>query len=87
MAAAVGQSKRLASFTTPAGQDVFSLLKFEAREALSELFAYQVEATSTTANSTAEATYGTWNPTCSTSAAIVPKTPIMATANQYRHGS
>jgi type VI secretion system secreted protein VgrG len=50
MPAALGQTKRLASFTTPAGQDVFSLLKFEAREALSELFVYQVEATCTTAN-------------------------------------
>lgn len=47
MAAALGQSKRLASFTTSAGQDVFSLLKFEAREALSELFVYQIEAVST----------------------------------------
>lgn len=47
MAAALRQSKRLASFTTPSGEDVFSLLKFEAREALSELFVYQVEATST----------------------------------------
>ena len=30
-----------------------------------------------------DAVYGTPNPTCSTSAAIVPKMPTMHTANQY----
>ncbi|RXT55232.1 hypothetical protein B6S44_11520 [Bosea sp. Tri-44] len=58
MPAALGQTKRLASFTTPAGQDVFSLLKFEAREALSELFVYQVEATCTTANADLQSLIG-----------------------------
>ena len=52
------QSKRLASFTTPLGKDFFSLIKFEAREALSELFAYQVEATSTTANADLQSIIG-----------------------------
>ena len=36
----------------------------------------------TTAYRADEAMYGTPNPTCSTSAAIVPKTPTMTTANQ-----
>ena len=39
-------------------------------------------APSTTAYSSEEAMYGTWKPTCSTSAAIVPNTPTMTTANQ-----
>lgn len=38
---------------------------------------------STTAKNTVDTGYGMWNPTCSTSAAIVPNSPIMATANQY----
>ena len=29
--------------------------------------------------------YGTPNPTCSTSAAMVPNTPTMTTASQYVH--
>lgn len=58
MVAAPGQSQRLASFTTPTGKDVFSLLKFEAREALSELFFYQVEATSATPNANIESLIG-----------------------------
>jgi type VI secretion system secreted protein VgrG len=58
MAAALRQSQRLASFTTPAGQDTFSLLKFEAREALSELFVYQIEATSTSRNADLQSLIG-----------------------------
>jgi hypothetical protein len=36
----------------------------------------------TTAYSSADATYGTWNQTWRTSAAIVPKMPTMTTASQ-----
>ncbi|CAH1660479.1 VgrG protein [Hyphomicrobiales bacterium] len=45
-----GQIQRTASFATPSGLDEFSLIKFEASEALSELFTYNVEATSKTEN-------------------------------------
>lgn len=58
MPAAPGQTKRLASFTTPSGPDVFSLLKFEAREALSELFVYQVEAVSASENADLQSLIG-----------------------------
>ncbi|WP_332684115.1 type VI secretion system Vgr family protein [Bosea sp. (in: a-proteobacteria)] len=58
MPAELRQSKRLASFTTPLGQDFFSLLKFEAREALSELFVYQVDAVSTTADADLQSIIG-----------------------------
>ena len=50
MSASLGQGQRTASFTTPSGQDQFALVKFEAIEALSELFTYNVEATSETEN-------------------------------------
>lgn len=50
MAADLRQSQRTASFTTPLGQDVFSLVEFQAEEGLSELFAFQIEATSKTEN-------------------------------------
>ena len=39
----------------------------------------------TTAYRMLEAMYGTPNPTCSTSAAMVPNTPTMTTASQYVH--
>lgn len=45
-----GQEQRIASFTTPAGKDEFSLIRFEADESLSELFTYNVEAISKTEN-------------------------------------
>ena len=44
------QEKRIASFVTPAGKDEFSLIRFDADEALSELFTYNIEATSKTEN-------------------------------------
>lgn len=50
MSADLKQLQRTASFVTPAGQDEFSLIKFEASEALSELFTYQIEAASKTEN-------------------------------------
>jgi len=50
MPADIRQSQRTASFNTPSGQDEFSLLKFEASEALSELFTYNIEAASKTEN-------------------------------------
>ena len=50
MAPDLGQDNRLASFSTPAGKDGFSLIKFEASEALSELFTYSIEAASNTEN-------------------------------------
>ena len=50
MNADLRQLKRTASFTTPLGQDVFTLTQFEASEGLSELFTFQVEARSTTEN-------------------------------------
>ncbi|RDJ24966.1 type VI secretion system tip protein VgrG [Bosea caraganae] len=50
MPAELRQSQRLASFTTPSGKDEFALIKFEAEEALSELFTYKIEATSKTEN-------------------------------------
>ena len=43
-------------------------------------------AASTTTNNTVDITYGTPKPTCSTSAAMVPNTPTIATANQYVAG-
>ena len=39
-------------------------------------------AASTTEYNRADATYGTPNPTCKTSAAIVPKTPTITTVSQ-----
>lgn len=50
MSASLGQGQRTASFTTPSGQDQFALVKFEASEALSELFTYNIEAASNTEN-------------------------------------
>lgn len=50
MTANLGQGQRTASFTTPSGQDKFTLIKFEASEALSELFTYNIEAASKTDN-------------------------------------
>lgn len=50
MAADLRQSQRTASFTTPLGQDEFSLMQFQAHEALSELFTYEIEASSKTEN-------------------------------------
>ncbi|HEY5795011.1 MAG TPA: contractile injection system protein, VgrG/Pvc8 family, partial [Bosea sp. (in: a-proteobacteria)] len=50
MAADLRQFQRTASFETPLGQDVFSLVQFEAEEALSELFTFQIEAASKTEN-------------------------------------
>lgn len=50
MPSALGQEQRTASFSTPAGKDEFTLIKFEATEALSELFTYNIEATSKTEN-------------------------------------
>ncbi|MGO4406180.1 type VI secretion system Vgr family protein [Bosea sp. RAF48] len=50
MSANLGQAQRTASFTTPSGQDKFALIKFEASEALSELFTYNIEAASKTEN-------------------------------------
>lgn len=50
MAASLRQDQRIASFKTPAGEDEFSLIKFEADEPLSDLFTYQVEALSNTEN-------------------------------------
>lgn len=50
MSANLGQGQRTASFTTPSGQDEFTLIKFEADEALSELFTYNIEAASKTEN-------------------------------------
>ncbi|MDP3410996.1 type VI secretion system Vgr family protein [Bosea sp. (in: a-proteobacteria)] len=50
MSADLRQLQRMASFTTPLGQDVFSLVQFEADEALSELFTFSVEASSKTEN-------------------------------------
>ena len=50
MSSALGQEQRTASFSTPAGKDEFTLIKFEANEALSELFTYNIEATSKTEN-------------------------------------
>lgn len=58
MASTLRQSQRLASFTTPPGQDVFSLLKFEAIEALSELFTYRIEATSSDENADLQSIMG-----------------------------
>ncbi|MCR4520878.1 MULTISPECIES: type VI secretion system Vgr family protein [Bosea] len=50
MPSALGQEQRTASFSTPAGKDEFTLIKFEASEALSELFTFNIEATSKTEN-------------------------------------
>lgn len=50
MTADLRQLQRTASFTTPLGQDVFALMQFEASEGLSELFTFQIDASSTTEN-------------------------------------
>ena len=50
MSASLGQGQRTASFVTPSGQDEFALIRFEADEALSELFTYSIEAASKTEN-------------------------------------
>lgn len=50
MAADLRQFQRTASFETPLGKDVFSLMRFEAQEALSELFTFEIEASSKTDN-------------------------------------
>ncbi|PZU85288.1 MAG: type VI secretion system tip protein VgrG [Chelatococcus sp.] len=59
MPADLGQTDRLASFTTPAGKDKFSIIKFEAQESLSELFTYHVEAASKTENADLQSIMGT----------------------------
>ena len=48
MSSALGQEHSTASFSTPAGKDEFTLIKFEANEALSDLFTYNIEAISKT---------------------------------------
>ncbi len=50
MSSALGQDQRTASFSTPTGKDEFTLIKFEASEALSELFTYNIETVSKTDN-------------------------------------
>lgn len=50
MSADLRQFQRTASFTTPLGQDMFGLIGFEASEGLSELFTFEIDATSTTGN-------------------------------------
>lgn len=50
MSSALRQEHSTASFSTPTGKDEFTLIKFEANEALSELFTYNVEAASKTEN-------------------------------------
>jgi len=58
MPAELRQLQRLASLTTSAGKDKFSLVKFEAEEGLSELFTYKIEATSKTENADLESMIG-----------------------------
>lgn len=50
MSSNLSQTQRTASFSTPSGKDEFSIVKFEASEALSELFTYNIETTSKTEN-------------------------------------
>jgi len=50
MPSALAQDNSTAAFSTPKGKDEFTIIKFEASEALSELFTYNVEATSETEN-------------------------------------
>ncbi|WP_336812479.1 type VI secretion system Vgr family protein [Bosea sp. MMO-172] len=50
MSSALGQEHSTASFSTPAGKDEFTLIKFEASESLSELFTYNIETISKTEN-------------------------------------
>lgn len=50
MPSAPRQDNSTASFSTPKGKDEFSIIKFEASEALSELFTYNIEAASKTEN-------------------------------------
>ena len=50
MPSALRQENSTASFSTPQGKDEFTIIKFEASEALSELFTYNVEAASKTEN-------------------------------------
>ena len=50
MSADLRQFQRTASFTTPLGQDIFGLIRFGASEGLSELFTFEIDATSTTGN-------------------------------------
>lgn len=58
MAADLRQVKRTASFMTPLGQDIFSLIEFQAEESLSELFMFQVEAASKTDNADLQSILG-----------------------------
>lgn len=58
MSASLGQGQRTASFVTPSGQDEFALIRFEADEALSELFTYSVEAASKTENADLQSIIG-----------------------------
>jgi type VI secretion system secreted protein VgrG len=58
MAADLRQFQRTASFDTPMGKDVFSLVRFEAQEALSELFTFQIEASSKTENANLQSIMG-----------------------------
>lgn len=50
MSSTLGQEHSTASFSTPAGKDEFTLIKFEASESLSELFTYNIETISKTEN-------------------------------------
>lgn len=50
MPSALRQENSTASFSTPKGKDEFTIIKFEASEALSELFTYNIEAASKTEN-------------------------------------
>ncbi|MBN9454857.1 MAG: type VI secretion system tip protein VgrG [Bosea sp.] len=50
MPSALRQENSTASFSTPKGKDEFTIIKFEATEALSELFTYNIEAASKTEN-------------------------------------
>jgi type VI secretion system secreted protein VgrG len=50
MPSALRQDNSTASFSTPKGKDEFTIIKFEANEALSELFTYNIEAASKTEN-------------------------------------
>lgn len=56
MPPALRQDNSTASFSTPKGKDEFSIIKFEASEALSELFTYNVEAASKTENADLQST-------------------------------
>lgn len=58
MSSDLKQNERIASFRTPLGPNFFTLVRFEAEEALSELFVYEIEAVSTTENADLESIIG-----------------------------